>query len=89
MLLEADLFLLCGVYSVFSNIDLMLNRVITHAWLQTLKTRSDTYFFAEILSGFGKKWGTNNFLQKLRKEKDNTMKLSSEQKEAEYLYIYL
>lgn len=57
--------------------------------MQTLKTRSDTYFFAEIPSVSGVKWGTNNFLQKLWKEKDNTMKLSYEQKEVEYLYIYL
>lgn len=57
--------------------------------MQTLNTRSDTYFFAEILSGFGEKCGTNNFLQKLWKEKDNTMMLSSEQKEVEYLFIYL
>ena len=55
----------------------------------TLNTRSGTYFFAEILSVFGEKSGANNSLQKLWKEKNNRKQLSSEQKEDEYLHIYL
>lgn len=68
LLRQGLIFIMCFVQCLLQyRIELLL---IVATW--TLNTRSSTYFFAMILSVFGEKSGTNNFLQKLWKEKKIT-----------------